>query len=220
LAEISLQCEEDIDEVYADAARPEGPLGEGIGRPELRDLGVGIAPHAEPPVYVLLLGLSWEDFAAGKRAEFSDLTRVRRQMLERVNRERTSHGLAPLLEQPLLNEAAQRHADDMLARSYYGHKSPEGSTVLERSRLAGYRPRFAGENVAQGQFSVEEVMAGWMASAIHREHILSSLFVDFGSGAAVGKNANGYQFLWVQCFGRPKDWNPPRRRRPLSPTEN
>ena len=217
LSEVVVQAEGDIPMVYAEAAEAGGALAEEIARREPRDLGVGVALKDEVPVYVFVLALSWEDFVAGKREELSDLPRVRRELRARINRERTSRGLAPLRPQSLLDQTAQRHAEDMLARSYYGHESPEGSTVLERSRQAGYRPRFVGENGAQGQSSVDEVMAGWMASDTHREHILSPLFVDVGSGVAVGKNAKGYQFLWVQCFGRPREANPPRRRQ--SPTK-
>ena len=205
LAEASLQEDGDLDTVYADATRLEGVLRKSIDRSELLDLGVGIAARMEVPLYVFLFGLSWEDFMEGRRAELSDLPRVRRQLLERVNRERASRGLARVREDSLLDEAAQRHANDMLARSYYGHQSPEGSTVLERSKTSGYRPRFVAENIAQGPPSVDEVMEGWMASEAHREHILSPSFVELGSGVAVGKNANGYQILWVQCFGRPKE---------------
>ena len=205
LTEASLQADGDLDTVYAGASRPEGVLRESIERGELLDLGVGIAERNEVPLYVFLFGLSWEDFVAERRAALSDLPRVRRRLLERVNRERTSRGLAPVRENPVLDEAAQRHADDMLARSYYGHQSPEGSTVLERSKASGYRPRFVAENIAQGPPSVDEAMEGWIGSEVHREHILSPFFVELGSGVAVGKNANGYQILWVQCFGRPKD---------------
>jgi hypothetical protein len=55
-------------------------------------------------------------------------------------------------------------------------------------------------------------MDGWMSSPIHREHLLSPVFAQIGSGVAVGKNANGYQILWVQCFGRSKTGTPLLRR--------
>ena len=96
----------------------------------------------------------------------------------------------------------------MIARSYYAHESPEGSTVIERSKALGYRPRFAGENIARGQYRVEEVMDGWMNSPPHRAHILAANFTETGSAVAVGRNANGYEVIWVQCFGRPREGVP------------
>jgi uncharacterized protein YkwD len=217
LSEVLLQADGDVDMVFSQAAGAAGALAQEIQRPSLSDMGIGVAVRDEIPVYVFLFALSWEDFVAGKRAEFSNLEAVRRALLGRVNRERRAAGLPPMRGEPLLDETAQRHAADMLARSYYGHDSPEGTTVQERSQAAGYRPRSVAENIARGQYAIEEVMDGWMSSPTHREHILSPLFADIGSGLAVGKNVNGYQILWVQCFGRSKTATPWRRNRPQPP---
>jgi uncharacterized protein YkwD len=213
LAEVSVVADGNIPSVFSQASAPGGPLDEEIRRFELRDLGVGVAIRDETPLYVFLLGLSWEDFDSGKRKELGDLEQVRRALLQRVNQIRSRAGLPPLREEPLLDETAQRHAADMLARSYYGHETPEGDTVLERSTAAGYRARSIAENIARGPYTIADVMDGWMASSTHREHLLSPVFADIGSGLAVGKNANGYQIIWVQCFGRSKEGVPQRRRR-------
>jgi uncharacterized protein YkwD len=217
LSEVLVQADGDVDMVFSDAAGAAGMLADELQCPSLRDVGIGVAVRDEIPVYVFLFAVSWEDFVSGKRVEFSDLQAVRRALRDRVNRERRAAGVPPMREEPLLDETAQRHAADMLARSYYDHNSPEGTTVLERSRAAGYRPNTAAENIARGQYSIEEVMDGWMSSPLHRENILSPLFADIGSGLAVGKNANGYQILWVQCFGRSRTGTPWRRPRPQLP---
>jgi uncharacterized protein YkwD len=156
------------------------------------------------PLYVVLFGLSWDDFFREKTAPFADLERVRREMLARVNRERAAHGLAPLRRQPRLDDAAQAHARDMFARRYYSHDTPEGKSAMDRIQGAGYRARYAGENIARGQYSVDEVMDGWMESKTHRDHLLSPIFDDVGFGLAFGKNPGGHEILWVQNFGRPK----------------
>jgi uncharacterized protein YkwD len=205
LAEVDVQADGDIDRVFANATQPGGLFEEEIRRRDSRDLGLGVATRDEVPLYVFLFGLSWEDFIAGRRAELSDLSRVRRHLLERVNRERGKAGLLPLREEPLLDSTAQRHANDMLARSYYGHESPEGTTVLQRSKAVGYRPRFVAENIARGPDTAEEVMNGWMGSPTHRANILGSFVSDLGAGVAFGKNASGYQIIWVQCFGLPRE---------------
>jgi uncharacterized protein YkwD len=91
----------------------------------------------------------------------------------------------------------------MLARAFYGHESPEGRDAWSRARTAGYRALIVGENIAQGQSSLEEVMTGWMESPEHRKNILNPLYAEAGFGLAVGRNAQGYQVLWVQVFARP-----------------
>ena len=124
-------------------------------------------------------------------------------MLARVNSERVRAGLPPLRREEHLERAAQRHAQDMLARSFYGHETPQGVGPFARALAAGYRPGSIGENVARGQFSVEEVMDGWIKSPPHRRQLLDPEFSEVGFGFAHGHNADGYQTYWVQLFGRP-----------------
>ena len=203
LGEVFITAEGRLDDVLDESLRGESALMQEIAREPYTDLGIGFALHGdEPPHYVFLFAASWEDFLRDKRAEFSDLSRVRRELLQRINRERTERHLSLLRPDPRLDIAAQKHADDMLARSYYGHQSPEGKTALDRSKSAGYVPQLVGENIAEGQDTYDRVVKDWMASAVHREHILSPVFSDIGSGVAVGANKNGNQILWVQMFGR------------------
>jgi uncharacterized protein YkwD len=171
-------------------------------RREFQDVGVGAAMLDEVPLYVFLLGLSWDDYAAGRLEEYRDLPRMRRQMLARVNEERSHRSLPLIAPSVVLDRVAQAYADDMLRRSYYGHKSPEGETVRERALAGGYPLRFGGENIARGQSTVDEVMDGWMASDEHRANILSKVFTDAGFGLAIGRNKEGFQVIWVEVFGR------------------
>jgi uncharacterized protein YkwD len=170
---------------------------------EFRDLGVGIAEVDGTPLYYLIAALSIDDYYSPIVADLEDLTGVRAGLLEMVNKERR-RARKPLLRlQPQLNHTAQGYAEDMLARDFYGHKSPEGTTVMDRAQAEGYRGRTTGENLANGAESVDEVMRGWMESKGHRENILNPLFREVGFGVAIGKKTDGYRILWVQCFGRP-----------------
>ncbi len=215
-SEVIVQADGDIETVLTGAAS-DPAFAQEVHRRDLRDLGVGVSRLDDVPLYVFVFARAWPDFFADRTVELSDVAAVRAALLERVNRERAGAGLPAVRPQPLLDETALRHARDMLVRSYYGHESPEGTTALDRSRHAGYRPRYVGENIARGQYSPEEVMDGWMGSEIHREHILGKLFSETGSAVAIGKNANGYQVLWVQVFGRPKDLLPAPRTRMQNP---
>lgn len=199
-SEAFLRAGGDADDVLA-AAADAPDFGEELVQPEAKDIGIGVS-REEPPLYVLVFARSMPDFFAEKTAALADLGKVRTAILERVNRARAEAHLLPLKSDPLLDETALRHARDMLARSYYGHDSPEGTDVFVRSKVVGYRPRFAGENIARGQYSPDEVMDGWLGSKQHREHILAKNFADTGSAVVFGKNASGWQVLWVQAFGR------------------
>lgn len=199
-SEAFLRAGGDADDVLAAAAdAPE--FGDELVAEDARDIGVGLS-REEPPLYVLVFARSMPDYFEEKTSQLTDLAQVRAAILDRVNRARAQVHLPPLRANARLEQTALRHAQDMLSRSYYGHDSPEGTDVLQRSKMAGYRPRFAGENIARGQYSVEEVMNGWLGSKEHREHILASSFSEMGSAVVYGKNKQGWQVLWVQAFGR------------------
>jgi uncharacterized protein YkwD len=169
--------------------------------PESRDLGVGLDRVGGQPLYALLVAEPSADWFARGTAGLRDPGRVRAAMLAAVNAERKKAGAAPLRPNPRLDQAAQRHAQDMLARHYFAHESPEGETVRERARAAGYDWRAIGENIAEGQLSVDEVMDTWMHSPPHRRNLLDRNFQELGVGLALGRSGNEWQVEWVQAFG-------------------
>jgi uncharacterized protein YkwD len=169
-----------------------------------RDLGVGTARIGGSPLYVFLFAQNAEDAFAQKAGRLRDMARVRADMLAAVNRERAAKKLPPVRRSATLESVAQGHADDMVARGYYGHASPEGTMVMERVRRAGYAPERVGENLARGPGSVEEAVRSWMGSPEHRRNILDPFFTEAGFGVAFAKTPEGDAVLWVQVFGRPR----------------
>jgi uncharacterized protein YkwD len=166
----------------------------GFGRvidADYQDLGIGVGTLEGTPLYTFLLAWQEGEYFARQTASLSELAQVRAAMLEQVNRERAAVGAPPLVLNRELNEAAQKHAEDMLARSYYNHDSLEGLQPRDRVRQTGYTAR-------------EEVMQGWMQSRGHRGNLLHAGFSEMGVGCAVGRNSVGYTVLWVQNFGRPQ----------------
>jgi uncharacterized protein YkwD len=172
--------------------------------PEYADAGIAVAARSKTPVYVVALAKSAADDFRSNTGGLADADGVRRAVIERVNAERRAHRLPPLRFEARLNRAAQDYAQRMLRDSFYSHRAPDGSDVLTRIRVSGYEPLAVGENLAQGQSSVEEALDGWFASPEHRENILDRDFRDTGLGFAYGKNENGYQVLWVQVFAKPR----------------
>ncbi len=215
ISEVMAQADGDVETVVSAWREQEGLAARELVGADYREVGIGVSLEKEIPLYVLLFALSWEDFFREKTEVLSDLERVRREMLARVNRERAGRRLAPLRRHPTLDAAAQSHAGDMLARSYYSHDTPEGKTAMGRIAAAGYPAMHAGENIARGQYSVDEVMDGWMGSRIHRDHLLSKVFDEAGFGLAFGKSSGGYEIIWVQNFGRLRARERFPHRRPL-----
>jgi uncharacterized protein YkwD len=173
--------------------------------PDYRDLGIGLSRLDGMPLYSFLFAVPQADHFSRETSDLRDRRKVEEEMLARVNAARRKAGSKPLRENPLLDKAAQRHAEDMLARGYFAHQSPSGTTVRERSRAAGYDWQTIGENLAFGQTSVEEVVQTWLESPGHRRNILNPEFSELGLGLALGRGSDGkYQVLWVQNFGAPR----------------
>ena len=170
---------------------------------DYRDLGVGFAELEGVPLYTFLLAWPESEYYGRQTAKIADLAAVRQQILEAVNAARREHRLRPLTLDPRLNAAAQKHAEDLRDRLFYGHQAPEGTMPRERVQAAGYPVQAVGENIAEGQFTVAEVMDGWLKSPGHRRNILEPRFTHLGVGLAIGGFQDRYRLVWVQNFGAP-----------------
>jgi len=172
-------------------------------RADYSDLGLGVAKLGDTPLYLLLVAWPEQEIYAREVRGLADLAAVRAEMLAGVNRLRAEAGVAPLVENAKLDAAAQEHAEDMLARNYYDHKSPEGKQVGDRLSAEGYSWRLAAENLAAGHVTVASVLDAWMQSSGHRANLLRPNVKDFGFGLAVGPFDSRYRVLWVQTFAAP-----------------
>lgn len=170
-----------------------------------RDLGVGTAAAGGFTFRVFLFGWHQGDYFAAATAGLGDRDRVAAEMLLRVNDVRRRSGLPPLAPNPLLDRVSQEHAEDMLRRSYFGHRTPEGLGPSDRAQEDGYRSGI-GENLVEQRFSVEEALAAWIGSPGHRRNILDPACRELGLGLAVGEGYDaapgGYRVIWVQSLGR------------------
>lgn len=173
--------------------------------PTYTEVGIGIGRFRldGAPLCSILFAVPQSTAFARETAALRDRERVRAELMTRVDDERRRAGRQPLTVDSRLDVAAQRHADDMLARSYFAHRDPDGKTVRERAREAGFDWSAIGENIAEGQQSVKEVVESWMRSAGHRENILDRRYTRTGVGLALGRDpkTGEYRILWVQTFG-------------------
>ena len=120
-----------------------------------------------------------------------------RQVLILVNVERVNRGLRALLPDVEAGRAAKAHSEDMEGRGFFDHYTPEGWTPGDRLQMTGASGySMAGENVAFGQQTADEVMRAWMGSPGHRANILHADFTHIGIGVAAGRP------YWTQVFLR------------------
>lgn len=175
---------------------------------DYQHVGVGVARLGGHPLYVFLFAWPRSEFFARETAGLADVQAVRQEMLERVNAVRRGIGLKPFELDPRLTTAAQVHAADMLARSYYNHISPEGTTPRQRVQAAGFVGDVVAENIAAGQTSAADALGAWMHSTEHRRNLLDPRLTHIGIGMALGSWEHRYKVVWVQSFGRQQMWPP------------
>ncbi|HZC27301.1 MAG TPA: CAP domain-containing protein [Actinopolymorphaceae bacterium] len=118
------------------------------------------------------------------------------EVVRLTNVERANRGCAALRVDSRIVQAARAHSDDMAARDYFDHNSPDGGTPWDRMRAAGYDAP-AAENIARGYPTPESVVDGWMHSSGHRANILNCDNKAIGVGVHLGSGGP----WWTQDFG-------------------
>lgn len=122
-------------------------------------------------------------------------------LVDLANKDRSKNDLAPLSVNPQLVEAAQAKADDMAAKGYFAHTSPEGYEPWYWIKNAGYEYARAGENLAINFSDSEDVERAWMKSPGHRANILHQGYTEIGIATAVGEYKGERTVFVVQMFG-------------------
>ncbi|MBP6858799.1 MAG: hypothetical protein KBC33_03140 [Candidatus Pacebacteria bacterium] len=124
-------------------------------------------------------------------------------LVELANTDRNNASIPSLRTNPVLERAAQAKADDMAAKGYFAHNSPNGTTPWHWLARAGYDYAHAGENLAIDFFESADVEKAWMNSPLHRANILNAEFTEIGIATARGMY-NGHETTFVvQMFGKP-----------------
>lgn len=119
------------------------------------------------------------------------------EVVRLVNQEREKAGLSPLTVNAQAAEAAQVRAGEI--EYLFSHTRPDGTSFVTALQEAGVSYRGAGENIAYGQKTSEQVMEGWMNSQGHRANILNPNFTAIGVGHY--QNSRGVSY-WTQLFVR------------------
>lgn len=114
------------------------------------------------------------------------------QVVSLVNQERAKAGLKPLTSDAALTNMAMDKAKDMYNKNYFDHTSPTFGSPFDMMKTYNISFRYAGENIAKGQRTPQEVMTAWMNSAGHRQNILNGNFTKIGVAFYNGE--------WVQEF--------------------
>lgn len=121
-------------------------------------------------------------------------------ILKLVNQERSKAGVPALTLSTKLTDIANTKAKDMGDKNYFSHQSPTYGSPFDMLKHFGVSYTYAGENIAAGQKSAQEVMQSWMNSSGHKANILNKNYTQLGVGFYEGGQ---YGTEWVQLFIRP-----------------
>jgi hypothetical protein len=110
----------------------------------------------------------------------TSITISTQELLNLTNQERQKNNELPLVMNNALTHAAQLKAQDMFAQNYWAHNSPDGKMPWDFIQNAGYNYQYAGENLARGFTSAQDVVTAWMNSPEHRANMLSPNYHDVG----------------------------------------
>ncbi|WP_078380356.1 CAP domain-containing protein [Sutcliffiella halmapala] len=124
----------------------------------------------------------------------SAVSAFEKKVVELTNAERAKQGLAPLQLDSELSKVAKEKSNDMKQNNYFSHNSPKYGSPFDMMKQFGISYRTAGENIAMGQKSPEEVVNAWMNSSGHRANIMNGNFTHIGVGHVEAGN------YWTQMF--------------------
>jgi uncharacterized protein YkwD len=140
-------------------------------------------------------------FAQSSSTSVSVDVELRSSIVALTNTDRSTSSLSPLTENAALTAAAQKKADDMLARGYFAHVSPQGGTPWQWFHASGYSYIYAGENLAMNFYTASDVEAAWMNSPTHRANIVDAHYKEMGIGIARGTYMGNPVIFIVEFFG-------------------
>ena len=127
----------------------------------------------------------------------TDFSSYQQQVLDLVNAERAKRGISALTLDSSLSSVATKKSQDMIDKNYFDHTSPTYGSPFDMMKQFGISYRSAGENIAKGQKTPQEVVDAWMNSEGHRKNILNPNFTNLGVGIAKDSNKTTY---WTQMF--------------------
>jgi uncharacterized YkwD family protein len=157
---------------------------ENILHPDFTHIGVGFSSN----------GYYWAQQFIKRLEETVSQQDFEKKVVQLTNQARANLGLSPLSIDVELTKTARAKSLDMAEHDYFDHTSPTHGSPFEMMDQAGIAYQTAGENIARGQFTPEEVVEAWMNSEGHRANILNPNFTHIGVGFIKE------DIIWTQQF--------------------
>ncbi len=145
---------------------------------------------------LLLLALACgDDDPAGPGSPEEQLDPAVAEFVAALNLHREDKGCGRLAWDADVAAVAQAHSEDMEARGYFSHTTPEGDSPGDRLQDAGISFSGWAENIAFGYRTGSAVLEGWLNSPGHRANIENCALTVHGVGLE--------GTYWTHVFVRP-----------------
>jgi uncharacterized protein YkwD len=126
------------------------------------------------------------------------------KIIKLTNEIRQEYKVNILQENKNLDLAAYDKAQDMLVNQYFSHISPTNKKMIDFLAGVNYGYAAAGENLAMGFSSAEQVIAAWTKSQTHWQNLIDPDYKEIGVAAVSGPFKGGETTLVAQFFATPK----------------
>ena len=105
-----------------------------------------------------------------------------------VNAIRVRSGLRALKTDKLNTKLAVSRSQDMVARNYFSHYTPQGVSPFTQAKKLGIKYRSMGENIAFGNHNAIITHEAFMNSSSHRSNVMKPAYTKIGAGVAYGSS--------------------------------
>ena len=119
-----------------------------------------------------------------------------------VSEFRAANGLGPVGVDSRLSQAAGTQAVAMGRRDTLSHRV--GGSLARRVSAVGYDWGATAENIGAGYSSLDDVMAGWRASAGHRKNLLNPNVTEIGIAAVATPPGAAKRSYWALVLAGPR----------------
>ena len=128
----------------------------------------------------------------------NNISEYAQAVINLVNEERAKENLPALIFDATLTAAAEIRANEIMVS--FSHTRPDGSSCFTALNETDAEYTKAGENIAIGQSTPENVVNDWMNSPGHRANIMSADYTRIGVAALPSTNSQYQNYAWTQFF--------------------
>lgn len=127
-----------------------------------------------------------------------------KRIIQLTNQIRKSNGLPELVDNTNLTASATQKVQDMLINQYFAHIGPDQTGLVKWLNENNYQFNTAGENLAMGFMTAEDVVNAWVKSPTHYANLIDPSYKEIGVAMTSGYYNKIDTTLAAQHFASPK----------------